>query len=212
MATVGVGSDTRVLIYASTPRPGVDYGPMWSTRAWWLLHHFGVNCAILDGGYEKWIAEGRPTSTEVTNPGSGNFETNSDSLHALATKDDVLAALGAAPTCVVDAVSEESYAGRKPSAGVKRNGHITGAINVPLYDLITEDFTFADPITLANRFAVSQVPVHGPVITYCGGDVAATLDAFALKLLGCRDVRVYDGSLQEWSADEALPMSTDGNR
>jgi thiosulfate/3-mercaptopyruvate sulfurtransferase len=73
MAAHGVGNDTKVVLYAASPRLGVDFGPMWCTRAWWVMHHFGVDCAILNGGYEKWLAEGRPISTEPVTPPSARL-------------------------------------------------------------------------------------------------------------------------------------------
>lgn len=209
MASVGVNDDTRVILYAASPRPGVDFGPMWATRAWWILHHFGVDCAILNGGYEKWILEDRPIATIAEVSPRGSFSAKSDGLHAIATKEEVQAAREQTSVCIVDALSAESFSGAKPLNSVQRKGHITGALNVPMSTVINVDgSTFVHAKTLISRLANAGVAIDQPVITYCGGGIAATLDAFALKLVGATDVRVYDGSLSEWSADEALPMST----
>jgi thiosulfate/3-mercaptopyruvate sulfurtransferase len=208
MAAHGVGNDTKVVLYAASPRPGVDFGPMWCTRAWWVMHHFGVDCAVLNGGFEKWIAEGWPISTEPTTPPSAHFVAKSDGREAIATKDDVSAAQAGSGECVVDALSAASYAGADKAVYGPRKGHITGAISAPMYDVLSgEGMTFADGDTLSARFAERGLSTDQPVITYCGGGIAATVDAFALKLIGNDRVRVYDGSLMEWSADESLPMT-----
>ena len=81
MAAHGVGNDTRVVLYAASPRLGVDIGPMWCTRAWWVMHHFGVDCAVLNGGYEKWVAEGRPVSTEPVKQPPARFVASGDGRH-----------------------------------------------------------------------------------------------------------------------------------
>ena len=208
MAAVGVNNDTFVVLYAGSPRPGIDFGPMWATRTWWILHHFGVRCAILNGGFEKWIAENRPLSTKTNAPAKGAFSATSDGRHAIATKKDVLAAQDQHLACIVDALSADSYSGRKPITGSKRKGHITGALNVPMTMMIDgNNTTFIEADTITSKFASAGVLIDKPIITYCGGGIAATLDAFALKLIGAPDVRVYDESLNEWSANETLPMS-----
>ncbi|MGI9611846.1 MAG: rhodanese-like domain-containing protein, partial [Acidimicrobiales bacterium] len=65
LAAVGVGPETKVVLTARTPRDGIDSGTMWCTRAWWTLHHSGVDCSILLGGVERWEAEGRELVAEV---------------------------------------------------------------------------------------------------------------------------------------------------
>ena len=133
----GVGNDARVVLYAATARPGIDNGTMWCTRAWWIMHHAGVDAAVLDGGFEKWRAEGRPVSATRSDYPPATFRARPGGERARAGKADVLHALtGPGGTCVVDALSAESYAGRAPVAYGPRKGHITGAVNVPMRDLL----------------------------------------------------------------------------
>lgn len=208
MAAHGIGNDTKVVLYAASPRLGVDFGPMWCTRAWWVMHHFGVDCAILNGGYEKWLAEGRPISTEPVTPPSARFVAKGDGREAIATKDDVRAALAGNRECVVDALSAASYAGTDKAVYGPRKGHITGALSAPMFEVLSgKGWTFADRDTLTERFADRGLSTDQPVITYCGGGIGATVDAFALKMIGNNQVRIYDGSLMEWSADDSLPMT-----
>jgi thiosulfate/3-mercaptopyruvate sulfurtransferase len=89
-----------------------------------------------------------------------------------------------------------------------RRGHITGAVNVPYLRLITaETAAFAAPDVLAEILGEAGLLEQQRVITYCGGAIAATVDAFVLKLFGHPQVSVYDGSLMEWSARDDLPMT-----
>ena len=210
MADLGIGANTRVVIVGRTPRPGVDSGTMWCTRAWWTMHHFGVDCAILAGGIEGWQAEGRPLSAAPTLPRPAigpPLQLASDWERGRADRHEVLAAIddGAAGACVVDVLPASSFAGDDASFG--RPGHITGAINIPGTGLIAQETCgFVDPATMDSVLA--EALDQPQVITYCGGAIAATVNAFCLTLLGHDHVSVYDGSLMEWAADAALPMTT----
>ncbi|MCP3939684.1 MAG: sulfurtransferase [Actinomycetia bacterium] len=214
LAGVGVGPDTRVVIVARTPRDGIDSGTMWCTRAWWTLHNYGVNCAILHGGIEAWEAEARPVTDEVSVvPEVGPFVPATGWESARATKDDVLAAVqgiegaAVAPTCLVDALPARDFDGTGTAYG-PRSGHITGAINVPFRSLINgETAGFVDADTMHARLTGAGLLDDRDVITYCGGAIAATVDAFALALFAKTNVSVYDGSLMEWSGDPELPMT-----
>ena len=208
MARYGIDNQTRVVIVATTPREGLDNGTMWCTRAWWTLHHFGVDCAILDGGVEKWRDEGRALTQEVTMPpAAAPFVIDDNWRRGLAGKNDVLAALASATTCVVDTLAESSFSGESAGYGA-RKGHITGAINVPMGRFtIAGTAKFRSAAEIHEALAASDLLATEKVVTYCGGAIAATVDAFALALFGHADVAVYDGSLMEWTADSELPMT-----
>ena len=136
MGRVGVDADTTVVITARTSDEPLGYGTMWCTRAWWTLHHSGVRCAILVGGFERWVAEGRPVE-------SGEVEVEPRTFHgvdlrheAIADRHDVQNALAEATSCVIDALPESSYRGDAVRYG--RPGHITGAQNIPFRRFVTE--------------------------------------------------------------------------
>jgi thiosulfate/3-mercaptopyruvate sulfurtransferase len=208
MATFGIGPDTKVVLVARTPRPGIDSGTMWCTRAWWTMHHMGVDCAILLGGIERWESEGR----QLVNGGSDvppakPFEVADGWERGRATQQDVLAAI-TSPTCIVDALMEDSFDGSGTKYG-PRGGHIAGAVNVPFRSLIeAETAAFVDVDTMREALDRAGLFDQPSVITYCGGAIAATVDAFCLVLCGYDRVAVYDGSLMEWSANPDLPMET----
>jgi thiosulfate/3-mercaptopyruvate sulfurtransferase len=191
---------------------------MWCTRAWWTLHHSGVECSILLGGIERWEAEGRTLTDEPSEvPEAVPFAPSNGWETARATQADVLAAVrgdtrdaadgAAAPACLVDALGADSFDGSGPSYG-PRSGHITGAINVPFRSLIEHETAgFVDAETMHAHLTHAGLLDARHVITYCGGAIAATVDAFALALFGKTNVSVYDGSLMEWTADPDLPMT-----
>jgi thiosulfate/3-mercaptopyruvate sulfurtransferase len=201
MARLGVGEGTRVVLYDRAVN-------MWAARVWWMLRAVGFDdAAVLNGGWKKWTFEGRPTSTEpcvypptrfVARPRPALF----------VGKDAVRAGLGQRATCILNALSEEQHRG---TDGVTygRPGRIAGSANVAarsLVDPTTHAYLPAD--TLRARFASAGVLEAQRVITYCGGGIAASSDAFVLTLLGHDAVAVYDASLSEWAADPSLPMET----
>ena len=173
------------------------------------MHHFGVRCAVLNGAWEKWLSEGRPVSTSPGAYPAATFTADPQWRRGLATKEDVLTALQApSATCVVDALTTASYAGTEDLGLWPRKGHIGGAVNVPMHALVDRDTgVFASVDDMRAHFEQAGVLSAGDVITYCGGAIAATVDAFALVLLGYTKVAVYDGSLYEWAADPSLPMT-----
>lgn len=211
MGRLGVDNDCRVILYAGPNPDAPGSGLTWATRAWWLMHHYGVDCAILDGGWKKWQAEGRPVTDEPTVFPPADFRIAPDWRRGLALKEDVLDAVSGASACVLDSLSAESFRGEgDPNYGTfgARKGHITGARNVD-FESVTDPATgcFLPVEQLRERFDRAGVGLDRPVITYCGGGIGATTTGFALKLLGRNDVRLYDGSLREWSSDPDLPMT-----
>ena len=205
MSEYGISNHSHVIIVARTPRPEIDSGTMWCTRAWWTLFHFGVHCSILEGGVEKWTAEKKPMSAEETTVSPGSFSVNSDYSVGTANQADVLETLSDNDVCLIDNLTQGSFDGSEPGYG-PRSGHIDGAVNVPFRSLITnETANFVDLNTARGQF--SDTLSNPKIITYCGGAIAATVGAFTLLRLGHKNVSVYDASLMEWSADESLPMT-----
>lgn len=215
MAGAGVGAGNRVVVVARTPRAGIDSGTMWCTRAWWTMHHYGVDCAILHGGIERWEAEGRPLvdgEEPTPEPVGGPVVAATGWESARATIDDVARIVSAqeggdGAACLIDALPAENYAGANDGYG-GRPGHITGAVNLPFRSLIeAETCGFVGAEAMGR--ALTEVGALGAsqVVTYCGGAIAATVDAFCLKLLGHHAVSVYDASLMEWAADPGRPMT-----
>ncbi len=198
MSALGVGRGTQVVLYDRT------FG-MWATRLWWMLHAFGFDdAAVLNGGFAAWQAAGGPIDDAPAPDAGATFEPR-PRPGVFAGKEDVRKALGDPSICLIDALRRHIYRGEQ--APYARPGHITGAINVPMVELVDPaSRRFLDDDALRQRF--SEALGRPSAITYCGSGIAATVDAFLLHRLGHPQVAVYDGSLSEWSTDESLPMET----
>lgn len=201
MTQHGIGDGVRVVLYSSTSL-------MWATRVWWMLRAFGFdNAAVLDGGFRKWVAEGRAISTTASPaPRLATFDFE-PRPHLFTGKDEVLKAIAAPGVCTVNALPPDHYRGESLRYG--RAGRIPASVSAPASELVDpKDGTFRRPDEVAGLLN----PVCGEdktarVIVYCGGGIAATLDAFLLHQLGYENVAVYDNSMSEWAADETLPMA-----
>ncbi|MBT4741291.1 MAG: sulfurtransferase [Rhodospirillaceae bacterium] len=198
----GIGDEHRVVVYSR----GANF---WATRLFLMFRAFGFNnCRVLNGAWDKWSAESRPTTTGVPDYSDATFTPNPQPGQIIG-KDEVLAAVQRKDTCLINALSPEIFSGATVNASYGRPGHIAGSVNLYAYDLINKtDNTFADAAALREKFQAVGVLDQKNIITYCGGGISATTDSFALMLLGRDDVALYDGSMTEWGPDESLPMST----
>ena len=202
MSRHGVSNNSRVILYSAS-------GMMWATRVWWMLREFGfTNAAVLDGGWEKWKAEGRPVSSEpcryapavfTARPGAGLF----------VGKDRVKAAIGDPATVTINALPAEMHSGKGPGA-YGRPGRVPGSVNIPYGALIDRETRALTSLADASaKFAAAGVDKSKNVICYCGGGIAASLDLFVLHQLGYQNLSLYDASMSEWARDESLPIETD---
>ncbi len=201
MAAYGVGRGTRVVCY--------DNGShAWAARVWWMLRTAGFDAAaVLDGGWEKWRAEGRAVSTEPAEYPRGDF-TAHPRPELMATKQQVLASLHEEGVCIVNALSPESFSGEVQL--FPRPGRIPGSTNVYCQALVSpDDHAFIAKERIAEMFRAAGALDAERVIVYCGGGIAASSDALALTLLGHENVSVYDGSMSEWTADPDMPLERD---
>jgi len=198
MRHFGIGNDTRVITYSTA-------NPWWATRVWWLLREFGHdNAAVLNGGWQKWSRENRPTETGAGSSRPASAFTVQAERGLMVGKDEVVAAMGDAAVCTLNALMPAQYAG----GTYGRPGQIPGSVAVPaghLLDPATNCFLPAEQLR-AKLAAVGAM--DRPVIAYCGGGIAASADALALIMLGHENVKIYDASLSEWAKDETLPMAT----
>lgn len=202
MSRHGVGQGTRVVVYSAG-------GIMWATRVWWMLGAFGFdNAAVLDGGWDKWRAEGRPLSTApCTYPPAQFLARPRPGLFI--GKDQVVAALNDPRTVMVNALSPDYHRGAGPSR-YGRPGRVPGSVNVPAASLLDPTTrTFVPLAEALAKFRAVGVEPTKQVMTYCGGGISATVDLFLLHQLGYPHLTLYDGSLGEWAQDPTLPIETD---
>jgi len=198
----GIGADSFVALYSIGTA-------MWATRFWWMLKSLGFdNVAVLDGGLDKWKAEGRalesgpakgyPPAKFVAKPRDGFF----------VGKHQVLAAGGDRNTVVVNALNETLHKGLEPSR-YGRPGHIPGSCNVSAATLVDPATkTFVPLADAEQKFAAQGFSRDKRVIAYCGGGISATIDLFMLHRLGYDKLTLYDGSMGEWATDNSLPIET----
>jgi len=203
MSSFGIGDDTLAVSYSSANH-------WWAARMWWMLRVFGhERAAVLNGGLQKWRAEGRPLESGPARAcANAHFTARPARSEMIASKEDVVAAIGSAHTCTINALRPEQHAG---TGGVYygRRGHIKGSINVPAGATVDANNVYKNAGELRRMFAE---PMSAPaVIAYCGGGIAASADILVLTMLGHRNARLYDASLSEWARDPSLPMETGGD-
>jgi len=198
----GLGDGSRVVLYSIGSM-------MWATRFWWMLRAVGFDgAAVLDGGFDRWQAEGRPIeagepkgyppATFTPRPRPGRF----------VDRTAVRAAIGDPRTVTVNALAPQSYQGLAPSP-YGRPGRVPGSVNVPHASLVDPGTKrFVAPADALAKFAAAGIAPDKQVIAYCGGGISATVDLFLLHQLGFDDLTLYDGSLGDWAKDPSLPIET----
>jgi thiosulfate/3-mercaptopyruvate sulfurtransferase len=197
----GVGNDSRVVLYSIGTA-------MWATRFWWMLRSLGFDALVLDGGLDKWKAEGRtietgaakgyPPAAFTAKPRAGYFVDSRETLKASTDRNSV----------VVNALGPQFYKGLEPSR-YGRAGRIPGSVNVSAATLVdSESKTFLPLEDAEKKFASAGIAKDKRVVAYCGGGISATIDLFQLYRLGYDNLTLYDGSMGEWAKDESLPIET----
>jgi len=195
MEQLGISSSDRIVVYDNSPTRN-------AARGWFMFRHFGARqVAILDGGFQKWVAEGRPTVSGDAEPRAATFR--AVEREELVSKEQLLAGYGLP---WVDARGRPRFEGSEadPRPGVAA-GHAPGARNLPFASLYREDGTLKPVDELRRLFAEAGIDPTQPFVASCGSGVTANSLIFAAHLIGNDDTRLYDGSWSEWGADPATP-------
>lgn len=199
-AAHGIGNDSTVVLYSRA-------NPQWATRVWWMLRSIGFDAAaVLDGGWEKWVAEGRAIESAATRYAPSSLSARPRPA-LFVDREGVAAAIGDPGTVTINALSRELHSGKSERYG--RPGHIPGSANVPAQSLLDPaSKTLLPDAAVEPLFTAVGADAASRVIVYCGGGIAATLDALVLTRLGYENVAVYDASMSEWARDDSLPIET----
>jgi thiosulfate/3-mercaptopyruvate sulfurtransferase len=182
-----------------------------AARVYVTLDYLGMGdrAAILDGGLEAWKAEGRPVTKEVPKYRRGRFapRVRADVVVSL---EQVRSRYNDAGVQLVDGRSAQAF-NAVEGLGVFRGGHMPGAVNIP-FSAVTDSLgRYQRPDTLEARFERAGIKHGSRIITYCNIGRAACPVYVAAKVLGY-DVQLYDGSFEEWSRQEDLPLENTGKK
>ena len=197
MTALGVGRDDRIIVYDNSPYRT-------AARGWFMLRHFGAErVAILDGGMQKWLCEGRPVESGQARQREAQFD-----AHEASDVVGMAELLKGAELPLVDARGRGRFEGNDPDPrpGVEP-GHIPGSRNVPFASLYREDGTFKSNEALSQEFEAAGIDPAEPFIATCGSGVTANSLIFAARRLGGRGHKLYDGSWSEWGADPTTPKA-----
>jgi thiosulfate/3-mercaptopyruvate sulfurtransferase len=201
MQSLGIGDGNRIVVYDNSPLHT-------AARAWWMLKSFGAHyVAILDGGMEKWLAEGRPTESGIPEHRHGHFTAALDEK-AVVDKAFVGALIGGDSHAIADARAGPRFTGEaaEPRAGLA-SGHIPGSRSLPQSEFFRADNSFKQGAELKAAFDAAGVDLSKPLVTTCGSGVTACVILFGAHLLGKEDIQLYDGSWSEWGADPDTPKA-----
>jgi thiosulfate/3-mercaptopyruvate sulfurtransferase len=205
----GISNDHTVVLYG-------DRNNWFAAYTYWYFSYYGHDkVRLINGPREKWISEGRDTTTEVPSHPAAEFTANKGDDKIRAFRDDVQKAIDK-DTSLVDVRSPQEYSGELiamagyEQEGAQRSGHIPGAASVPWAQAVQEDGTFKSADELRELYESKGVIDGNPIIAYCRiGERSAHTWFVLSELLGEKKVKNYDGSWTEWGNMVSVPIEKD---
>lgn len=207
IGSLGIDNETHVVIYHAGVS-ALDLGA--ATRVYWTFKVLGHDkVSILDGGMAAYEAAKAPTARVPQQVPTLSFKANVRE-EMLIDKDDVARALGT-DVVMVDFRPSDNFSGINRHPDAKRSGTLPGARNLPeAWLTVNNGGQLRDRDTIARLFDIADVPTSGAQIAFCNTGHWAALGWFvSSEIMGNPDVKMYDGSMVEWSADPSLPMVAD---
>lgn len=198
LGKLGLDAETPVVVYGDAISPD-------AALVWWILRYWGLrDVRLLNGGWHAWQKAGGPVSKEqpAVQPKTPTLSAHPE---CLATKDQLVDWLKSGQKQLVDTRSSKEYRGDTITA--ERNGAIPGAKHLEWSDLVDRETQKLKPAEeLARLFQEHGISTDRPAVTYCQSGRRAAVMAFALELMGGKEVRNYVKSWSEWGNDPATPI------
>ena len=198
---MGIAVDDTIVVYDG---PGLFS----AARVWWMFRIMGAaDVRILEGGFDRWKAAGRPVTSEPTKIAPNVFDADFDASR-VASLADMRGIVESGESQIADARSAGRFTAAEPEPlpGM-RGGHMPGAANVPAASL-ARDGRLLPPDELRAKFEDAGIDLSRPVVTSCGSGITAAVVTLALETLGHKDNRLYDGSWSEWGGRADTPVVT----
>jgi thiosulfate/3-mercaptopyruvate sulfurtransferase len=202
MTALGVTSRTTVVAYD-------DYNSTYATRLWWVLTYYGhSDVRVLNGGFRRWLAEGRPLSNRPAAAAPGEFHARPDST-LIADLERVAAAIDDPDVQILNVLTEDWYHGRVNPYGNARVGHIPGSVNLPIEQFLVsdDDPSFRPVEELRATVQAARIVPSKETIIHCQAGIRTTLAFLVLTMLGWEHVRAYDASMAEWANRQDTPLT-----
>lgn len=201
LGNAGIGTDSVVVIYDG------GEGAM-ASGLWFALDFFGVESVkVLNGGFRKWMKEGRPVTQDTPAVKKKKFVAKIDRPESVVTRQWIKENMQAQNTLLVDARSPNEFTGKELLPGAVRGGHIPGARNLDWIKLAGKLETFKSVDDIKAILTKAGITQETRVVSYCHQGIGrATFLEMAMKVAGYNNVLLYTGSWQDWSADRNLPV------
>jgi len=195
LESLGIARDSDVVVYDAGDGKG-------ASAVWYILSFIGHDkVRILDGGFRKWLKEGRVVTQAVPHPAKATYVPQSRADWAVKTQE-----LATSSALRVDARSIAEFSG-KENGGARQGGHLPGAKSFVWNQLSGDLATFKDEAAMRKALTQAGLTPDKEIVTYCNGGLGRSTYLYAaLKLLGYPKVKVYPGSWIEWAADPARPI------
>lgn len=196
----GIDANTQVVVYDGGEGPS-------ASGVWFVLEFFGhKNVKVLNGGFRKWLAEGRPVTQDTPKIEKKKFEAKAHP-DKVVTREWVEKNLREKNVVIVDTRSFNEYIGKDVRPGASRGGHLPGAVHLEWTKFSDKVNTFKAAPDLEKALSQRGITKDTRVVTYCQTGIGRSTDmALAMKLIGYDNVVEYTGSWEEWSADPRLPI------